>query len=218
MSEIKHTPEPWVQNTLMIVAPNGGRGQYGGLEVAHTGLVGRNRPGEQAEADAERIVACVNACAGMENPSSAIAELQAENARLREELAMWKPLTPEEATAALDAIDSGDCPAINDAEIERVMSLVSDPTYRPDNPTWVKLLHAKQAAEQRAERAELLVRLQNQPERPLAIGGNYITIFERSGIGPKVKDVLVFEGHTNGIPDLTDDQWERLDELERGGT
>jgi hypothetical protein len=83
----KHTPEPWIQNVLMIVAPNGGRSMYGGLEVAHTGLVGCNKSGEQAEADASRIVECVNACAGMDHPAKQIAELQAEVERLNRSIA-----------------------------------------------------------------------------------------------------------------------------------
>lgn len=58
MSEAKHTPGPWEANCFMVVA-TGERhhGLYGGLEICHTGLVGRNKPPQQAEADARLIAA-----------------------------------------------------------------------------------------------------------------------------------------------------------------
>jgi plasmid stabilization system protein ParE len=41
---------------------------------------------KRAEKDAKRIIACVNAMAGIENPEQYIKSLQAENKRLREAL------------------------------------------------------------------------------------------------------------------------------------
>jgi hypothetical protein len=65
---MKHTPGPWIANTFMVVAPNGQRhhGTYGGLQVAHTGLVGNNKPAEQAIADAKLIAAAPDLLTALE--------------------------------------------------------------------------------------------------------------------------------------------------------
>jgi hypothetical protein len=72
---------------------------------------------------------------------------------------------------------------------------------------------------QRAERAELLVRLMTY---------NTVEIWphEIDSEGDPSPYMLIFTvdtkeqlevTYTNGIPNLTDEQWERLAELERGG-
>lgn len=73
----KHTPEPWRvrQPTL---------GKIGGIEVVNPdGLIAQMQfhPARQNEAlaDAERIVACVNACAGMDDPVAEIEGLRSES-------------------------------------------------------------------------------------------------------------------------------------------
>ena len=64
----KHTPEPWIAV--------GERVAGNGILIALCG---------HGNADnAARIVACVNACAGMEDPAKEIAEMREELNRLRE--------------------------------------------------------------------------------------------------------------------------------------
>jgi hypothetical protein len=82
MEKAKHTPEPWrydgipwkegenIYGTFDIHAENkkwiGDTKPYGGENF--TGI-------EEAEANAQRIVQCVNACKGIENPGETIVEL-----------------------------------------------------------------------------------------------------------------------------------------------
>lgn len=80
----KHTPEPWIAIDRAIKLNNG----FGyGETVAN--VPGGNTSGpffvqsdEECEANARRIVSCVNACAGMEDPAAEITELK----RQRDEL------------------------------------------------------------------------------------------------------------------------------------
>lgn len=51
-SRVAHTPGPWKAECFLVSQVGGRR-----LEVCHTGLVGRNKPGEQAIADARLIAA-----------------------------------------------------------------------------------------------------------------------------------------------------------------
>lgn len=60
--------------------------------------------------------------------------------------------------------------------------------------------------QQRAERAELLVRLMDKELIALEFTDAFVTL----GEGP------IYCTFTNGIPDLTPEQWGRLAELERG--
>ena len=80
----KHTPEPWVAIDRAIKRDNG----FGYGEIV-ANVPGGNTSGpffvqsdEECEANARLIVACVNACAGMEDPAAEIAELK----RQRDEL------------------------------------------------------------------------------------------------------------------------------------
>lgn len=85
MSESKHTPEPWSidqDGTIMANDPN------------DTYISGKITLGDCfSESNARRIVACVNAMAGMEDPENDMKkldqdmrELTAENAALRAKL------------------------------------------------------------------------------------------------------------------------------------
>ena len=80
----KHTPEPWVATDRAIKRDNG----FGYGEII-ANVPGGNTSGpffvqsnEECEANARRIVACVNACAGMEDPVAEIEKLR----RQRDEL------------------------------------------------------------------------------------------------------------------------------------
>lgn len=69
-NEMKHTPEPWTttingRDCAQVVDVDGRR-------IAM--CIGQS---ERNEANAARIVACVNACAGMEDPAEAIRETKA---------------------------------------------------------------------------------------------------------------------------------------------
>lgn len=74
-TESKHTPEPWrASNTddkcVYINNPTGGRlvaDCYGHSLISH----------EEEQANAARIIACVNACEGMADPAADIAALRA---------------------------------------------------------------------------------------------------------------------------------------------
>lgn len=80
----KHTPEPWVATGRAIKRDNGF--SYG--EIIANVLGGKTsgpffvQSYDECEANAIRIVGCVNACAGMEDPAAEIDELK----RQRDEL------------------------------------------------------------------------------------------------------------------------------------
>jgi hypothetical protein len=67
------------------------------------------------------------------------AEERSELERLRAEIKLWRPMTAEEAEAELDAIEAE---PLDEAEIERIVAQVTDPTYRPTEPQHV-LMAAK---------------------------------------------------------------------------
>ena len=66
MSEMKHTPEPWVESHTLVFGDD--------TLVA--------RCANENTANAQRIVDCVNACAGMNDPATEIATLRARVAEL----------------------------------------------------------------------------------------------------------------------------------------
>ena len=77
-----HTPEPWkLWRDMDPSAPIGIQGQSGDLvcEMARWA----------AEANSARIVACINACAGMDDPAAEIARLRECEAALRGVVAAW---------------------------------------------------------------------------------------------------------------------------------
>ena len=97
----KHTPEPWyayqrehpvgysfgICNSRpcgTLVDEDGSlHTDFPDWNPGTSELVARTYDSENAHANANRIVACVNACAGMDDPA-------AEISRLRDELAAWK--------------------------------------------------------------------------------------------------------------------------------
>ena len=90
----KHTPEPWKDGFLRVTALNGG------MRVAVTSCDGGNVEIEQANAN--RIVDCVNACAGMADPAAEIAELKRKRDELLAALGAAIPLIKQ---ARLDWCD-----------------------------------------------------------------------------------------------------------------
>lgn len=73
MTDTKHTPEPWraTVNNINEIWLHSDHVSF----IAHVN--GPNRKGE-LNPDAIRIIACVNACAGMPDPAAEIAALRAE--------------------------------------------------------------------------------------------------------------------------------------------
>lgn len=61
---------------------------------------------------------------------------EAELVRLREELKLWRPLTPEEAQAAYDETEAS---PLSEEQIERIMAKALDPAYCLSNPERVAL-------------------------------------------------------------------------------
>jgi hypothetical protein len=78
---MKHTKEPWVLRGTNIDSTN--------TDVSVGRCYNTNSVGQtpkSALANAKRIIACVNACAGMEEPAMEIPALKAEVERLRDAL------------------------------------------------------------------------------------------------------------------------------------
>lgn len=80
----QHTPEPWAIHPNPSYICN-----EQGAEIATLWCIGEAAGVQgmkyypESDANAQRIVACVNACAGMVDPAKEIAELRAEIARLK---------------------------------------------------------------------------------------------------------------------------------------
>jgi hypothetical protein len=64
------------------------------------------------------------------------AALAGENAALRDELKLWKPMTPEEAEAAYAEAEAV---PFSDERIAEIVTKVTDPTYRPTEPERVQM-------------------------------------------------------------------------------
>lgn len=99
----KHTPEPWVADDRHDIETNfysddatgsiiGGCQEY---TFAHRDI-------EERRANARRIVSCVNACAGMSDPTAEIAELKRQRDELLASLGAAIPLIKQ---ARLDWCD-----------------------------------------------------------------------------------------------------------------
>lgn len=68
-NEQKHTPEPWIGTGMTTI-----RAAAHNTEVGST--TGYSTGDAAATANRDRIVACVNACAGMDDPAADIARLR----------------------------------------------------------------------------------------------------------------------------------------------
>ena len=82
MREQRHTKEPWIE---LKAKPDPTNGAYGICDVTGTGssclevCIARAAGGtvQEAHHNAERIVACVNACTGIQNPAALPAAVEA---------------------------------------------------------------------------------------------------------------------------------------------
>ena len=109
MSEQKHTPEPWHRDPkypFAIMAPDGEDYPW---HIANV-MEDVNGDDAESEANAERIVACVNGCAGIADPSGVNALRSALGQMVRvfnvneiDPLAAF--VTIEYARAALDRVE-----------------------------------------------------------------------------------------------------------------
>jgi hypothetical protein len=70
MSETKHTPEPWLVNFNSMSVPT--------ISAKYERIALVDTCGGYGPANARRIVACVNACAGMADPEAEIDKIKAE--------------------------------------------------------------------------------------------------------------------------------------------
>lgn len=118
-----HTPEPWVTGRKDMQSYHGDTGEpfssvyreadddrmpmgsdgFGGkvripLRIAY--IEGRDIPRDEEKANADRIVACVNACAGMDDPAATIAGLRAERDGLREAMEKFERRTRQDGDMA----------------------------------------------------------------------------------------------------------------------
>ena len=118
----KHTPEPWFHHL-----PSGSQHTAGGYINASAdrgddyicAVYGSGRPCDIVKANALRIVSCVNACAGIEDPEAEIAELKRQRDEL---LGLIKAVT---AHAVMVRVDGTDCAAIPYFEYKVISDKVS---------------------------------------------------------------------------------------------
>lgn len=107
-NQFKHTPEPWVlyddgELGSDIILANVDGENYDLARIPTEGDEGR--PPTERKANAKRIVACVNGCAGIVDPETTVPELVAA---LRAAVAF--PVTGswcEKANAVLDKVKGG---------------------------------------------------------------------------------------------------------------
>lgn len=84
---MNHTREPWgtgsaLSNTCHVVFSRNGRTMRRVAQFSPSPYMNK----AECEANADRAVACVNACAGMEDPAAEIGRLRAEIGRLEADL------------------------------------------------------------------------------------------------------------------------------------
>lgn len=78
---------------------------------------------------------------------------------LKEELALWKPMTPEEAEAAYEAAESIPMqPEEIEARVNEIFARCEDPAYRPSEPEHIRML----------QRVRFLERVNSELERKAA--------------------------------------------------
>lgn len=112
----KHTPEPWVYRPRKYDDWGFIREMNGGLiaVVKDTRISSldyceyRDNNTDPFEPTGMRIVQCVNACAGIEDPAQHMADLQSEIARLREALSKLESKIDKKALHTDEDIDALD--------------------------------------------------------------------------------------------------------------
>ena len=87
---MKHTQEPWETSKHGTPDAFPQFGIYSGNRNDHATIKGDN-----ASADADRIVACVNACAGIEDPAAELARLRRVEDAARAVVASAPEVEPE---------------------------------------------------------------------------------------------------------------------------
>ena len=97
--EQKHTPEPWYEAGGIIFYHKGERLLSDSLIAKFFASPRYGLNVKTSYANAARVVACVNACAGMADPAAEIAALRARVAELEKE-AQPCTCTPDETTGA----------------------------------------------------------------------------------------------------------------------
>jgi len=88
-----HTPEPWY-----VFPPQDDSEKWIAVSVDNVidimlvkrGPILRDDPEDIGDRNADRVVACVNACKGMDDPAKEIAELRAANAKMLKALELVK--------------------------------------------------------------------------------------------------------------------------------
>lgn len=81
---MSHTPEPWIADGSCRIQGNAPQHMY---DIAHMKLMPFHVLNVSAKANAARIVACVNACAGIPDPAAELARLRHRASDLEERLA-----------------------------------------------------------------------------------------------------------------------------------
>lgn len=96
----RHTPEPWrIRGTTygytkrdVLGPPHDDGGDYAPICKSN------------CDENAARIVACVNACAGLSDPAAELARLREQNERMRDALQRALPFIPHTAEGASDVL------------------------------------------------------------------------------------------------------------------
>ena len=109
----KHTPEPWVRDRdsgikCDIRGSNGRKiALCWGLSSSKSAMLNAKHYKEECDANALRIVSCVNACAGMEDPEKEIAELRKQRDELMDSINEIRALSGYGGLVNIDSIDFG---------------------------------------------------------------------------------------------------------------
>lgn len=83
-SKQKHTPESWTTNgSSYSYEGSDDKSHYATVRAGDLSITVEGRTAEEAIANAARIVACVNACAGMDDPAEIIHGLHVARETLR---------------------------------------------------------------------------------------------------------------------------------------
>ena len=107
---MKHTQEPWETSKHGTPDAFPQFGIYSGNRNDHATIKGDN-----ASADADRIVACVNACAGIEDPAAELARLRRVEDAARDAAEAMRMSVDQMEEADIDTMMAGEFEIITDA-------------------------------------------------------------------------------------------------------